>query len=68
MKRRRFLTGAAQGIAVATVGAASLSTPVIAQNVRRLNMVTAWPRDFPGMGTGRPASGRKHQPDEPRPA
>ena len=52
MKRRRFLTGAAQGIAVATVGAASLSTPVIAQNVRRLNMVTAWPRDFPGMGTG----------------
>ncbi len=52
MKRRRFLSGAAHGITAATVGVASLPTPAIAQDVRRLNMVTTWPRDFPGLGTG----------------
>ncbi len=52
MKRRRFLTGAAHGITAATVGVASFPTPAIAQDVRRLNMVTTWPRDFPGLGTG----------------
>ncbi len=52
MKRRRFLTGAAQGIAAASVAASSMPAPAIAQGLRRLKMVTTWPRDFPGLGTG----------------
>lgn len=48
MKRRRFLSGA---VAVAAASS-SLATPALAQNVRQLNMVTAWPRNFPGLGTG----------------
>ncbi|MEE8351034.1 MAG: hypothetical protein V3R37_02425 [Rhodospirillales bacterium] len=47
MKRRRFLSGA-----VAAAIASSLATPALAQNVRQLNMVTAWPRNFLGLGTG----------------
>lgn len=52
MKRRRFLSGAAHGLAAAAVGASSLTSPAIAQGIRRLNMVTTWPSDFPGLGTG----------------
>ena len=52
MKRRRFLTGAAKGIAAASVAASSMPSPAIAQGLRRLKMVTTWPRDFPGLGTG----------------
>jgi TRAP-type mannitol/chloroaromatic compound transport system substrate-binding protein len=50
MKRRRFLTDAALGVAAA--GAAQLSMPAIAQGRRQLRMVTTWPKDFPGLGTG----------------
>jgi len=51
MLRRRFLTG---GMAAATTVAAvsTFPTPALAQGARRLNMVTTWPRDFPGLGTG----------------
>ncbi|NVK18049.1 MAG: TRAP transporter substrate-binding protein [Methylocystaceae bacterium] len=50
MKRRDFLAGAAAG---AAVGAAStISSPAIAQNKRTLKMVTTWPKNFPGLGTG----------------
>ncbi|NQU61251.1 MAG: TRAP transporter substrate-binding protein [Rhodospirillales bacterium] len=55
MLRRRFLTGATRGIAgglVATTAASAFPAPALAQGVRRLNMVTTWPRDFPGLGTG----------------
>ena len=52
MKRRRFLSGAAQGITVATLGASSFPAPALAKGARTLNMVTTWPRDFPGLGTG----------------
>jgi TRAP-type mannitol/chloroaromatic compound transport system substrate-binding protein len=56
MKRRRFLTrgvpGLAAAAAVSAAGAASFPAPAIAQGVRRLKMVTTWPRDFPGLGTG----------------
>jgi len=51
MKRRRFLTGAAAGIA-ASATSSTLPAPAIAQGTRRLRMVTTWPRDFPGLGTG----------------
>lgn len=50
MKRRRFLTRAAQGMAVA--GVSAFPAPAKAQGIRRLKMVTTWPRDFPGLGTG----------------
>jgi TRAP-type mannitol/chloroaromatic compound transport system substrate-binding protein len=47
MKRRRFLAGAA------TVGAASVfAAPAIAQGKLEWRMTTAWPKNFPGLGTG----------------
>ncbi|GAA0570043.1 TRAP transporter substrate-binding protein [Caenispirillum bisanense] len=51
MKRREFIKGvvpAAAGLAAAS----SLAAPAIAQNKRELKMVTSWPKNFPGMGTG----------------
>ena len=47
--RRRFLAGAAAGSAVA---ASSLPAPAIAQGKVRWKMVTTWPKNFPGLGTG----------------
>ncbi len=45
--RRGFLAGAAAG------GAASaLPAPAIAQGRMRWKMVTTWPKNFPGLGTG----------------
>lgn len=44
--RRRFLTGAA----AATAGL--LAAPVLAQNLIEWRMITAWPKDLPGAGTG----------------
>ena len=52
MKRRRFLTRSAQGVAAASVAGSVLPAPAIGQGLRRLKMVTTWPRDFPGLGTG----------------
>ena len=48
MERRSFLTGAAAG----TAAAGTLATPAIAQGQRELRMVTTWPKNFPGLGTG----------------
>ena len=52
MKRRKFLKKA--GVAgVAGVAAASgLAAPALAQKRTDMVMVTTWPRDFPGLGTG----------------
>ncbi|MEE8394235.1 MAG: TRAP transporter substrate-binding protein [Rhodospirillales bacterium] len=50
MKRRQFIKGAAAGFAGAAV--ASVSAPAIAQGKRELKMVTTWPKNFPGLGTG----------------
>ncbi|WP_119169208.1 TRAP transporter substrate-binding protein [Algihabitans albus] len=53
MQRRKFLKGA--GVAgVAAVGAAAgaFPTPAISQDMRELRMVTTWPKNFPGLGTG----------------
>ena len=51
MKRRSFLTGAA-GATLAATAASTLATPAIAQGKRELKMVTTWPKNFPGLGTG----------------
>jgi TRAP-type mannitol/chloroaromatic compound transport system substrate-binding protein len=47
MKRRALLKGAA-----ASAAAGALPAPAIAQGTRRWKMVTCWPRNFPGLGTG----------------
>ena len=51
MKRRQFIKSAA---AAGVAGAAStaLATPALAQGMRELKMVTTWPKNFPGLGTG----------------
>ncbi len=45
MQRRDFLTAS-------TVGAALTAAPAIAQGKIRWKMVTTWPKNFPGLGTG----------------
>lgn len=49
MKRRRFLSGSAVS-AGAAVAAAALPGPALSQGLKTLNMVTSWPRNFPGLG------------------
>jgi len=50
MDRRKFIKGA--GIAGAAAAASTLAAPAIAQGKRELKMVTTWPKNFPGLGTG----------------
>ena len=50
MKRRTFFKSAT-ALTVGTA-AAGLAAPAIAQERRTWRMVTAWPKDFPGLGTG----------------
>ena len=54
MKRRKFVTTAATGglVAGAAAAAGSFPTPAIAQGTKQLKMVTTWPKNFPGLGTG----------------
>lgn len=49
MNRREVLKGAAFG-AVAAAG--TVAAPAIAKERIEVNMVSTWPRDFPGLGTG----------------
>lgn len=49
MDRRKFIGAAAAG---AAVSAASLAKPALSQGIQEIRMVTTWPRDFPGLGTG----------------
>jgi len=52
MKRRDFLKKSAVA-GVGTVAAAStFSTPAISQGLKKMVVVSTWPRDFPGLGTG----------------
>ena len=48
MERRKFLTTGALG-AVATAGTIT-AAPAIAADVTEMNIVSTWPRDFPGLG------------------
>ena len=50
MKRRKFLKGAAAGGVAAA--AATVAAPAISQGIKQLKMVTTWPKNFPGLGTG----------------
>jgi len=51
MKRRDFLKNAAV-TGAAGVSTAGLATPAISQGLREWRMVTTWPKNFPGLGTG----------------
>lgn len=48
VSRRALLSGGAAG----SLTAAAFPTPAISQNRLRWKMVTAWPKNFPGLGTG----------------
>ncbi len=48
MKRREFLTVATAG----AVAAATFPTPALSQGRMEWRMVTTWPKNFPGLGTG----------------
>lgn len=50
MKRRQFLTTA--GIGAAGVAAAPFISTASANATYEWNMVTSWPKNFPGLGTG----------------
>jgi TRAP-type mannitol/chloroaromatic compound transport system substrate-binding protein len=50
MKRRNFLRRAFAASAVAP--AAAFGAPALGQGRRELRMVTAWPKNLPGLGTG----------------
>ena len=50
IKRRSFMKKAAVG--TAGVAAATVAFPAIAQKRVEIVMVSTWPRDFPGLGTG----------------
>ena len=53
MQRRDFLKKAGTVAAVGGVAAASsLPKPALAQKRVEIVMVSTWPRDFPGLGTG----------------
>jgi len=60
MKRRAFVKGAATTGAVAGTAAAASSfpAPAIAQGTMEWRMVTTWPKNFPGLGTGAELLGR----------
>jgi len=49
IKRRDFIL--ATGAVTAAVGV-GLATPAIAKGKRELKLVTTWPKNFPGLGTG----------------
>ncbi len=51
MKRRQFLKGSAVAGA-ATAAASTFPAPAISQGRMEWRMVTTWPKNFPGLGTG----------------
>jgi TRAP-type mannitol/chloroaromatic compound transport system substrate-binding protein len=51
MKRRDLLKTGLAGIG-GVAAAATISAPAIAKERMEINMVSTWPRDFPGLGTG----------------
>ncbi|MBT88422.1 MAG: ABC transporter substrate-binding protein [Candidatus Marinimicrobia bacterium] len=50
--RRKFIKAAAATGAVAVAAASNLAAPAVAADRVEMAIVTTWPRDFPGLGTG----------------
>ena len=49
--RRRFIAGSAAGVA-GVAAASSFPKPAISQGMQEWRLVTTWPANFPGLGTG----------------
>ena len=49
MNRRKFIKGAAVAGGATAVVASTFPAPAIAQKRIEINMVSTWPRDFPGL-------------------
>ncbi|MEO0392704.1 MAG: TRAP transporter substrate-binding protein [Pseudomonadota bacterium] len=53
MERRKFMTAAgAAGITAGAAAASNFPKPAISQGRMEWSMVTTWPKNFPGLGTG----------------
>jgi len=52
MKRREFITKASVAGAAGAVAASTFAAPAISQGRKKMVVVSTWPRDFPGLGTG----------------
>ena len=52
MKRRSFLKGAAVTTVATTAAASSFPKPAVSQNKQKWRLVTTWPKNLPGLGTG----------------
>ncbi len=52
LNRRKFIKSGTLAAGAATVAAAGISSPAIAQGKQEWRMVTSWPRGLPGLGTG----------------
>ncbi|MDJ0951279.1 MAG: TRAP transporter substrate-binding protein [Alphaproteobacteria bacterium] len=52
MKRREFLTKTGAAGVAGAAAASSLAAPAVAQKRTEMVVVSTWPRDFPGLGTG----------------
>jgi TRAP-type mannitol/chloroaromatic compound transport system substrate-binding protein len=54
MKRRDFVktAGAGGAVAGAAIAASTFPAPGIAHGIKQFKMVTTWPKNFPGLGTG----------------
>jgi TRAP-type mannitol/chloroaromatic compound transport system substrate-binding protein len=53
MKRRDFVRAVgAGGTLVGAAAASSFPAPALAQGIKQFKMVTTWPKNFPGLGTG----------------
>ena len=53
MERRKFIkTAGLAGVGGAALAASNFPKPALAQERVEFAMVTTWPRDFPGLGTG----------------
>ena len=52
MQRRDFLKKTAVAGVGAAAATATFSTPAISQGLKKMSIVSTWPRDFPGLGTG----------------
>ena len=50
MDRRKLLKGAVAGAAAAAAAPAAMAASH--EKKMKINMVSTWPRDFPGLGTG----------------
>lgn len=52
MKRRDFLKKTAVAGAGVVAASTAINKPAISQGIKKMAVVSTWPRDFPGLGTG----------------